>query len=147
MKSSLKTKIWLYVITMSCQRFRVHLRSIFDWMSKDSFLETDVKFKYMKKYLDSRQVSFFDPLGFFPQHFLKKYTAAMNRKKKILLRHSVELAFFMFMKYYFVNFVQEVWRVLRCNSVLKGHIHKEPFDRNCSLERHFMFFVAFFMNS
>ena len=61
----------------------------------------------MKKYLDPRQISFFDPLGFF-QHSLKKYTAVMNRKKIILLKHSVELAFFKFMKYYFVHFVQEV---------------------------------------
>ena len=100
-----------------------------------------------KKYLDPWQGSSFWFIELFFQYSLKKYAAAMNRKKIILLKHLVGLAFFMCMKYYFVNFVQEVWRVLRCNSVLKGHIHKELFDSNCLPERHFMFFVAFFMNS
>ena len=79
--------------------------------------------------------------------FSQNMCCCHEQKKIILLKHLVGLAFFVFRKYYFVNFVQEVWRVLRCNSVLKGHIHKELFDSNCLPERHFMFFVAFFMNS
>ena len=101
----------------------------------------------MNKYLDRRQGSSFWSIKLFFSVFSQKICCCHEQKKIILLKHLVGLAFFMFMKYYFVNFVQEVWRVLRCNSVLKGHIHKELFDSNCLPERHFMFFVAFFMNS
>ena len=115
MKSSLKTKIWLYVITMSRPRFRVHVHSIFDWLSRDSFLETGAKFKWhngiqslanggvfiyelsscgfesrcchtinMKNHLDPRQVSFFDPLGFFSAFSQKIYCCHQQKENNTL---------------------------------------------------------------
>ena len=48
MKSSLKTKIWLYVIIMSCTRFWVNLHLTVAWMSRDSLLETGAKFKWLQ---------------------------------------------------------------------------------------------------
>ena len=100
-----------------------------------------------KKYLDPWQGSSFWFIELFFSVFSQKICCCHEQKKIILLKHLVGLAFSMCIKYYFVNFVQEVWRVLRCNSVLKGHIHKELFDSNCLPGRHFMFFEAFFMNS
>ena len=98
----------------------------------------------MKKYLDPRRGSSFGPLSFFFfSAFSQKTYCCHEQKQIILLKNLVGLAFFLFMKYYFVNFVQEVWRVLRCNSVLKGHIHKELFDSNCLPERHFVFCSVF----
>ena len=115
MKSSFKTKIWLYVITMSRPRFRVHVHLIFDWLSRDSFLETGanvsdtMEFKVwlnggvfiyelsscgfesrcchtinMKNYLDPRQVSFFDPLGFFSAFSQKIYCCHEHKKNNTL---------------------------------------------------------------
>ena len=40
--------------------------------------------------------------------FSQKICCCHEQKKIILLKHLVGLAFFVFMKYYFVNFVQEV---------------------------------------
>ena len=121
-KSSLKTKIWLYVSIISRTRFRVNLHSAVAWISRNSSLETGEKFKWqqrnskyiinncytinMKKYLHPRQGSYFGPLNFiFSALSQKIWYSCHEQKKIILLKHLLGLAFLMFMKYCFLNFV------------------------------------------
>ena len=59
----------------------------------------------LKKYLDPRLGSSFGPLSIIFSVFSQKiWCCCHKQKKKILLKHLLGLAFFMFMKYCFVDF-------------------------------------------
>ena len=112
MKSSLKTKIWLYVIIMSRTRFWVNLQSRIAWMSRDCWKQAQslsdcngtqnlakwlsvhlrirgCGFEFrcchtinLKKYLDPRLRSSFGPLSIIFSVFSQKIQCCCHKQKK-----------------------------------------------------------------
>ena len=82
--------------------------------------------------LCSIELSFFSILS-------KNVVLLLWTEKNNTLDAFTRISFFNVYEILLCKFFQEVWRVLRCSSVLRGHRYKDFFVSNCLPQRQFMF--------